>query len=106
MSKEVILKIKEAEAEAARIRAEAAQEAKARIHHAEQMGAVFCERMEQEATAENAEKLRLTAKKAEEHLARTAEEAQAESDALLTAGEPYLADAVRMIIGGIFEKCQ
>ena len=106
MSKEVILKIKEAEAEAARIRSDAAKEAKGRIHHAEQMGALFCERMEQEATAENAEKLRLTAKKAEELLARTKQEAEAETDALLAAGEPYLADAVRMIIGGVFEKCQ
>ena len=106
MSKEVILKIRDAETEAARIRAEAAQEAKSRIHHAEQMGAVFCERMEQEATAENAEKLRLTAQKADELLSRTKQEAKAESDALLAAGETYLADAVRMIIGGIFETCQ
>lgn len=106
MSKEIIGKIKEAEAEARRIRETAAEQAKERVRHAEEVGVLLCNRVEEDAVRENAEKLRLTRSKAEELCQRTEREARAEAENMIAATEVYMADAVRMIIGGMMEQCQ
>lgn len=106
MSKELILKIQSAEAEARQIRLDAAEEAKARIRHAESVGQLLCREAEAEAIQSNEEKLRLTREKADELLARSRREAEAQAKLLMKAGEPYLQDAVKMIVGGVLEKCQ
>ena len=106
MSKEIIEKIKEAEAEANRIRQTAAEQAKERVRHAEEVGVLLCNKLEEDAVRENAEKLRLTREKAEELRSRTERDARAEAEQLIAATEVYMADAVRMIIGGIMEQCQ
>ena len=67
---------------------------------------MLCEQAEKEATKKNAEKLRLTREKAEELRRRTERDARAEAEQLIAATEVYMADAVRMIIGGIMEQCQ
>ena len=106
MSKEIILKTKEAEAVAERIRADAAKEASERIRRAEEEGKLLCERAEAEAEAENARKLALTREKADELLCTARRDAQKEVERMLAVADPYVADAVRMIIGEVFEKCQ
>ncbi len=106
MSKEVILKIKQTEAEAEKIRSDASDRAKEKLRNAEVLGMALCEKAENDAVRENAEKLRLTREKAEELLERSRQEAQKEKDRLRAQGAPYMGDAVRLIIGGIFEKCQ
>lgn len=106
MSKEMILKIQKAEADAQKIRMEASEQAKERIRQAETDGKMLCREAEAEAIRINEEKLRLTREKADELLARSRREAQAQAKLLLKAGEPYVKDAVKMIIGGIMEQCQ
>lgn len=106
MSKEMILKIQNAEAEAQRIRLGAAEEAKERIRNAESVGKLLCRQAETQTIQSNEEKLRLTREKADELLARSRREAEAQAKLLMKAGEPYLQDAVKMIVGGIIEKCQ
>ena len=106
MSKEMILKIQNAEAEARSIREEATAEAKERIRCAESAGKLLCKEAEAEAIRTNEEKLRLTREKADELLDRSRREAEAQAKLLMKAGEPYVKDAVKMIIGGMMEQCQ
>ncbi len=106
MSKEIILKIKEAEAEAQKIRSDASDEAASRIRRAEAEGKKRCERAEAEASAVNREKLNITSDRADELLKRAKESADAESEALREAAEFNLREAVRFIIAGVREQCQ
>lgn len=106
MSKETIMRIKNAEAQAEQIRADATDEARERIRNAELAASVLCEQAANEAADRNAEKLRLTRQRADEVLAKSRKDAQKEADMLAKASAPYMGDAVRLIIGGIFEKCQ
>ena len=106
MSKEMILKIQNAEAEAKQIRLDATEKAKEKIRNAEAAGKLLCREAEAEAIRSNEEKLRMTREKAEELLNRSRREAEAQAKLLMKAGEPYLKDAVKMIIGGILEQCQ
>ena len=106
MSKEAIRKIREAEAEAARIRRDGAEEAKELLRAAEAEGARLCEEAEATAVSENRKKLDLTREKAEELLVKTGIDAKAETARMRISGEDRMRDAVRMIIGGLYEKCQ
>ena len=106
MSKEIILKIKETEAQAAAIRAEGNERAKEILRLAEAEGAKLCEDTERHAMAENREKLTLTRKKADELLQKTRADAAKETVLLRENSSDRMRDAVRMIIGGLFEKCQ
>ncbi len=106
MSKEIITKIKETETEAAAIRADGAERAKEILRLAEANGARLCEETEKRAAAENREKLTLTRKRAEELLQRTRADAAKETVLLRENSNDRMRDAVRMIIGGLFEKCQ
>ena len=106
MSKEMILKIQAAEAEAQNIRMEASEQAKEKIRHAEAAGKRLCRDAEIEAIQTNEEKIQLTRQKADELLERSRREAETQAKLLLRAGEPYVKDAVKMIIGGMMEQCQ
>jgi vacuolar-type H+-ATPase subunit H len=106
LSKEIILKIKEAEAEAQKIRSDASDEAAARIRRAEAEGKKRCERAEAEAAAVNREKLSITSDRADELLGRAKESAEAEAEALRESAEFNLREAVRFIIAGVEEQCQ
>jgi vacuolar-type H+-ATPase subunit H len=102
----MILKIQNAEAEAQKIRMEASELAKEKIRHAEAEGKLLCRDVEAEAIRINEEKLQLTREKANELLERSRREAEAQAKLLMKAGEPYVKDAVKMIIGGMMEQCQ
>lgn len=106
MSKEIIIKIKEAEAEAQKIRSDAADEAAARIRRAETEGKRKCDRAEAEAARVNREKLGITADRADELLRRAKEAADADAEALRESAEFNLREAVRFIIAGVQEQCQ
>ena len=106
MSKEAIKRIKDAEAEADQIRKEGADRAKERIRVAEEEGARLCRETEERAVLENREKLELTRKKAEELLARTRTQAQAEAAYMRAEGDERMRDAVRMIVGGLNQAWQ
>ena len=106
MSKETILKIREAEKAAEDIRAAAHTEAKTRINAAEQKGKRLCEQTEKKATEENARKLELISQKADEMILRTKSSAQKDANDSSDAAGSHLREAVRYIIGGIMEECQ
>lgn len=106
MSREAIMKIRETEAEAARIRARGAEKAKEILREAEAEGVKLCETAESRAAEENREKLAMTREKAEQLLAKTRAEAKKENEKLRESRSDRIRDGVRMIIGGLFEKCQ
>lgn len=106
MSKELILKIKEAEAQAERIRAEAQEEAKARVRKAEEDGKKFCENAETRANKENKQKLSVARERANGVLDKAREDAAAEAAAMREAAEFNMREAVRLIIAGVNEQCQ
>ena len=106
MSKEIILKIKEAEAEAQKIRSDAADEAAARIRRAEAEGKKLCDKAGVDAAAINREKLNITSDRADELLKRAKESAETDAEALKMSAEFNLREAVRFIIAGVEEQCQ
>lgn len=106
MSRETILKIKEAEAAADKIRVAAETEAKARIKEAEAKGKALCAETEARVSAENEKKLELIRAKADEMINTHKETAKEDSKAVTDAASLHLREAVRYIIGGIMEQCQ
>lgn len=106
MSKEAILKIKEAEAEAERIRENAAAEAKERVRRAEKEGKQLLACTEEEALRVNAERLALTRKRADELLEQSHKDAEAEAQKICADSDERMDDAVRLIVEGVFEQCQ
>ena len=93
LSKEIILKIKEAEA---------AQ----RVRRAETDGKKLCEKAEADAAKVNREKLSITAERADDLLGRAKEDAQKEAEELRESAEFNLREAVRLIVAGVYEQCQ
>lgn len=106
MSKEIILKIKEAEAEAQKIRSDAANKAAERVRNAELEGKKLCEKAEADAARVNREKLSITAERADDLVNRAKEDAQKEAEALRESAEFNLREAVRLIVAGVYEQCQ
>lgn len=106
LSRDTILKIKEAEAQADKIRSAAQAEAKARIKAAEERGKKLCADTEVSASAENEEKLVLIRARADEMINSNKESSREESKALTDEAALHLREAVRYIIGGVMEECQ
>ncbi len=106
MSKETILKIKEAEEQAESIRANASAQAKARIAETERLGKRLCEQTEARATEENEKKLELIRQKANETVLHSKETAEAEARESHSSAGLNMREAIRYIIGGITEQCQ
>ena len=106
LSKEIILKIKEAEAEAQKIRNDASAEAAQRVRRAETDGKKLCEKAEADAAKVNREKLSITAERADDLLGRAKEDAQKEAEELRESAEFNLREAVRLIVAGVYEQCQ
>jgi len=106
LSRDTILKIKEAEAQADKIRAAAQAEASARIKAAEADGKKLCADTELRVFAENEKKLGLIREKAEEMINGNREASEEESKAVTDSASLHLREAVRYIIGGVMEECQ
>lgn len=106
LSKETILKIKEAEDKAEQIRASASAQAKTRIADTERLGKRLCEQTELRVTGENEQKLELIREKANEMILHSREAAEAEAKENYGSAGLNMREAVRYIIGGITEQCQ
>lgn len=106
MSKEIVLKIKDAEAEAQKIRENARAEGAERIARAEAEGKKRCQKAERDAAVVNNEKLDITAQRVDELLERAKNSANGEAAALREAAEFNIREAVRAIVAGVREECQ
>ena len=106
MSKEIISKIKEAEAQAQKIRSDAQDEAKNRIRMAEANGKKLCEDTENRIRRQNKEKLDIAKDRANDVLDKAKESFEAEAEAMREAAEFNMREAVRAIIAGVNEQCQ
>ena len=106
LSKEIISKIKEAEAQAQKIRSDAQDEAKNRIRVAEANGKKLCEDTENRIRKQNKEKLDVAKSRADDVLDKARESSEAEAEAMREAAEFNMREAVRAIIAGVNEQCQ
>ena len=106
MSKEIILKIKEAEAEAQRIKEEASHEAAQRVRRAQSEGKALCENAQSQAEKINRSKLGVASERADEVLRGARNSALEEAQSAREAAEFNIREAVRLIIAGVYEQCQ
>lgn len=106
MAKDILIKIREAEAQAQKIREDGALEAKKRLNDAEAAGKRLCEQTELRANAENAEKLKLMRDKAQEMTEKHRSAAISEAKDVISAADHNMREAVRLIVGGVMDKCQ
>ena len=106
MSKQAILKIKEAEATAQKLRADAEAEAKRRVREAETEAKRLLATTEAEAERINKERLRLTAERADALIQEGEKSAGEAALEVARACEPFMDNAVKLIIEGVFEQCR
>lgn len=106
MSKEIINKIKEVEAEAAQIKTAAREDARARIQCAETEGKRLYETSQREAQALNAKRIELTREKADELAQSVRRNADEEAQKMREAAQFNMREAIRFIIAGVNEQCQ
>ena len=106
MSKEIILKIKETEAQAQKIKADAIEEAAARVRRAQIEGQRVCDKAELDAEKINREKLKLASGRAEGIIDEARATALSEAENAREAAEFNIREAVRFIIAGVYEQCQ
>lgn len=106
MSKEIINKIKEVEAEAAQIKSVARDEARMRVQKAELEGKKLYETSQRETQALNAKRLELTREKADELVQDIRDNALNEASKMREEAEFNMREAIRFIILGVNEQCQ
>ena len=106
MSKEIINKIKEVEAEATQIKNAARDEARARVLKAEAEGKKLYESSVRQAHELNAKRLELTREKADELMQSIRDEALAEAATMRDDAQFNMREAIRFIILGVNEQCQ
>ena len=106
MSKEIINKIREVEAEAAHIKSAARDEARARVQKAELEGKKMYENSQRETQALNAKRLEITREKADELMREVREDALNESVKMREKAEFNMREAIRTVMLGVNEQCQ
>ena len=106
MSKEIINKIKEVEAEAAQIKSAARDEARARVQRAQTEGKRLYESAQRESQELNAKRLELTRQKADELLAGVRSSADDDAQRMREEAQFNMREAIRFIILGVNEQCQ
>ena len=106
MSKDAILRIKEAEAEAERIRTDAAEAAKEKVRRAEADGKLLCAKAEADAIRVNREKIALAEEKIGKAMDEKREAAEKNALSAISAAELNMRDAVKMIVGEVMNQCQ
>lgn len=106
LSKEIVMKIRDAEAQAERIKSDADREAAERVRRARESGERLCEKRENDAEQKNKERLKLTEEKANELLGSARVGAESEAEELRQSAEFNMREAVRFIILGVNEQCQ
>lgn len=106
MSRNTILKIRETEAEAARIVAQAEERARSMRADAEEAGRALCRSTEQETSAEldgMLEQIRVKAAEMAEHIL---EETREEATAVAAAARLKRKSAEKIVIRGLDAKCR
>lgn len=106
MAKEAIEKIRAAEDEAQRILEHIPLKVKQVLDEAERARQTLCEAAEAESVRETEDQLEQMRTRADQLLARSAEEAEAEAEVMRQASEAAMADAVKLVVWGILAKCQ
>lgn len=106
MSKETILKIKEAEAKAKEIRDAAHVRARELYAETQQKSEADRIALEQETERELRERLDDMRTRSEEIVARSLEVAKAEAEQMNNLAKTHLEEAVKAVVWGIREQCQ
>ena len=106
MSRETIFQLKEAEAEAARIVAQAKARADQMRAEAEAAGQALCLETESRVSEELAGMLEQIREKAEEHRERVLEETRAEAEAVAANVRLNRKSAEKIVIRGLDTKCR
>lgn len=106
MSKEAIMRVQEAEAEAAAIRAAAEQTAKERIEENEKRCAAEAEKAINGTDAVLRHKLETVRKRADALVEQSRQEAAEEMQTIETETRSRMKDAVKLIVWEIFDSCQ
>ena len=106
MSKEIINKIREVEAEAAQIKSSARDEARSRVQRAELEGKKMYEDSQRETQALNAKRLDITREKADGLMQDVRNDAVNEANKMREKAEFNMREAIRSIILGVNEQCQ
>ena len=106
LSKEVVLKIKEVEAEAEKIRSDAVNEAKRRVQQAELEGKKLLEKANADSDKLNAQRLALTRQKSDELVNGVKNRAAEDAERMRDAAEFNMREAIRFIISGVKQQCQ
>ena len=106
MSKETILKIREAEDEAARVVARANEQARAMREAAQAEGEALCRSTEQEVSAELAAMLDQIRQKTAEMSAHLIEETRDRAEAVAATARLNRRSAEKIVIRGLDAKCR
>ncbi|MBE6633615.1 MAG: hypothetical protein E7620_04635 [Ruminococcaceae bacterium] len=106
MSKETIIRLKEAEAEAARILSDAEARAKQMRADAEAAGRALCESTERELSEELAGMLEQIRERSEEHRQRVLEETRGEAETIASNVRLNRKSAEKIVIRGLDAKCR
>ena len=106
MSKETIEQIREAEAQADRIIAQAEEKAAKMRAAAEAEGKELCRKTEETVTAEMSAALEQIRQKTEEHASQLLEAANGEAEAIAEASKLNRKMAEKLVIRGLDAKCR
>ena len=106
MSKEIIEKIKEAEAEANLIKNSAREEARVRVQTAQTEGKRMYEVAQRQTQELNSQRLKLTQEKADELIDDVRKNALDEAQKMREQAEFNMREAIRFIMAGVKEQCQ
>ena len=106
MSKEIISKIREVEAQADKIKKDAGEEAKRRVQKAEVECKQQFEREVQRIERLNAQRIESTKNKSSELIQGVRDDATVEANKMREAAEFNMREAIRFIISGVTQQCQ
>ena len=106
MSKEVIKKIREVEAQADKIKSDARDEARARVQKAQIEGKKMYDDQRAKSHQLNVQRLDCTRDKADEFLQKVRTDAAADANKMREEAEFNMREAIRFIISGVEKQCQ
>ena len=106
MSKEIVSKIREVEAQAEQIIKEAGDEAKRRVQAAELEGKQRLDRETRRIEKLNADRIEATKNKLSELMKEVRDTATEEASKMRDEAEFNMREAIRLIISGVEQQCQ
>ena len=106
MSKEIVAKIREVEAQAEKIKKDAGEEAKRRVQTAEIEGKQSFEREVHKIESLNAERIEATKNKSSELMQDIRDNAVSDAEKMRDEAEFNMREAIRFIVSGVTQQCQ